>query len=239
VPTIDIERAHDDVQIRLRGRHEISYLLVGREENAGLPLPQLLRNRCIHVTAGLPKSGLQILDPQWYQRHHLDRNLAQPARFAVVFDANFPAWSPQLFDEAALLHVIYWASNDAAALRCLANIEARVAIVPMLDGLKDDLLKAGVTRRNIVEDADEIYDRIEQEAVSHIHSGSARDSQDRIAANRRIAEVWRDEILPGRSGPSIPWMSIGTNSANCWDSSALLSGALKKKIISKSARVHR
>jgi hypothetical protein len=204
VPIKDIERAHHDMKIRLRGPHQISYLLVGRHQNVGLPLPELLRNRCIHVTAGLPKSGLQVLDPQWYQRYHLDRNLAQPVRFGVVFDRDFPTWSAAIVGEAALLHVIYWASKDEAALHCLAQLRARLAIVPMVDGVKDDLFKAGIDHDRIVEDSDAIYDLIEQEVIAQLLSGSAHNFGDRIAANRKIAEEWREQAFPGVQRPFNP-----------------------------------
>ena len=90
VPEIDIDRAHDDVKLRLCGSHEISYLMVGKRETVGLPIPQLFRNPCINATASLPKSGFQILDRQWYQRYLLNRNLAQPVRFAEVVARALP-----------------------------------------------------------------------------------------------------------------------------------------------------
>ena len=170
----------------------------------GLPIPELLRSPCIRITAGLPKSGLQVLDPQWYQRYHLDRNLPQPVRFAVVFDKNFPAWSVQMVEEPALLHVLYWTSKDADALRSLAQIQSRLVIVPLLDGITDELLNAGVHRRDIVQDSDAIYHRIEREVISHIHSGSIREFEDRIAKNQKIAEEWRGEVLPGLQRPFNP-----------------------------------
>ncbi len=183
--------------MRLRGPHQISYVLVGREEAVGLSIPQLLRSPCIRITAGLPKSGLQVLNSQWYQHYHRARNLPQPVRFVVVFDKNFPASSVQMVEDPALLHIVYWATDDATALRTLASLTSRLAIVPLGSNLKELLLQAGVDAHSIVETPDAIYDRIEQEVRSHLHTGSVREFEDQIALNRRIADEWRNKILPG------------------------------------------
>ena len=204
MPEIYIERAHEDVKIRLCGSHQVSYLLVGKRENVGLPIPQLFRNPSINATAALPKSGLQVLNPQWYQRYHLDRNLAQPVKFGVVFDHDFPTRSVYIFSEPALLYVIYWLSKDAAALSCLAQIKSRLVIVPIFPVRKNDLLTAGVKKEYIAEDPEAIYDRIERGVISHLHSGSENTFKDRIAANRKIADKWRQQVLPGLQRPFNP-----------------------------------
>jgi hypothetical protein len=204
VPEIHIERAHDDVKFRLHGSHQISYLVVGMRENVGILIPQLLRNRCINATAALPKSGLQVLNPQWCQRYYLDRNLAQPVRFGVVFEDKFPDWSAGVFSEPALIHVIYWLSKDPAALQCLAEVRSKLVVAPIPLELKADLLKAGIDQDCIAENPDEIFARIERQVHSQLHSRSERDFEDRIAANRKIADRWREQVLPGAQRPFNP-----------------------------------
>ena len=204
MPDIDIDRAHDDVKFRLHGSHQISYLVVGMRENVGLLIPQLFRNRCINATARLPKSGLQVLNPQWCQRYYLDRNLAQPVRFGVVFEDKFPTWSAQIFSAPALIHVIYWLSKDPAALQCLAKIRSQLVVAPIPLELKADLLKAGIDQDWIAENSDEIFERIECQVRSQLHSRSERDFEDRIAANRKIADRWREQVLPGAQRPFNP-----------------------------------
>jgi hypothetical protein len=204
VAEVDIDRAHGDMKFRLRGSHEISYLVVGRREKVGLPIPHLLRSPCVNATAALPKSGLQVLDPQWYQRYHLDRGLTQPVKFGVVFDDDFPTKLAYIFSEPALLYVIYWLSKDAAALSSLAQVTSRRVIVPVFPAAKNDLLKAGINREYIVEDRGAIYHRIERAVMSLLHSRSENTFKERIAANRKIANKWRQQVLPGLQRPFNP-----------------------------------
>jgi hypothetical protein len=156
------------------------------------------------MTAQLPKSGLQVLDPQWYQCYHLERNVSQPVRFGVVFDDDFAERSEYFLSESALIHVLYWASTNSTALTSLAATTASVVIVPVAPSEKQHLLDAGINEENIGERPDDIYTRIEREIISKIHRKGEQEFRVRQAHHAKIAEEWREKIMPGPQRPFNP-----------------------------------
>lgn len=204
MPEIDLERVHRDVVLRLIGAHQICYTIVGPREEIGLQVPELLRSRCIRNIAELPKSGLQLLSPQWYQRYHLERNLGQAVRFGVIFEDSFAAWSGQVFGEPALLHVLCWFTRDATAIGLLAKAAVPFVVAPGIPGAEEDLLKAGIPKDCIAKYSPAILARIESEVVRKITAGSPGRLAERTALNRKIADEWRNTVTPGTQRPFYP-----------------------------------
>jgi hypothetical protein len=150
MPEIDLEKEHPRTEYRMLSQNEIRYFLVGDEEPIGFDVPRQLRSGAMRLLGLCPKNAIQVLNPLAYHRFHIERDLSQSLFFGVIFAANFHRWASGLMAEPALLHVLFWETEDASAIEALKRIEGNVVVFPTKPEIRSRLETSGVDLKRMV-----------------------------------------------------------------------------------------
>lgn len=203
MPELDLTKEHPSTGLRVPGKFEMSYTLVGDEEPIGFNVPGLLRSWGIHNAGLLPKHALQVLNPLAYHRFHIEHDLVQPLRLGVVFTHNFPLWSQGMFTEPALMHVLFWETQDSRALVALKQLPGNIVIASPDEKVRAALRGADIDSTRIIPSIPALLDRVRTEARKAIPMSEAQYDEARKRTHEFTEEFHR-ALHPRKALPFSP-----------------------------------